>query len=175
MEVLEPNFKSDQEGRIVFFPEGIWHLKSVGYIIPNDEKKQEVRKIYKQYTYQLLTVWCIGMYFHSSYTFLLVFGGVGLFKYAFDSKIKKITQDLQVSDMCLPPRNKREGWTIGTISALAMFAPLTIIGFLFSIKLMGIKGLILYTSALFVAVLALVIMYYRSARKKGEAAEQGRP
>lgn len=137
MEVLEPDFKSDQEGRVIFFPSDIWGLKSVGYIIPNEEKKKEFIKIYKQYTYQFLTIFLIGSYLiqKSLIIMVLIFGAMFLIHYAFSLKIKKMIQNLQVSDMRVTPHNKLKEPSILLILAMVLIGIFSIFGFLKILKL----------------------------------------
>lgn len=164
---VENYFKKDQEGRTVFFTPISWGSKTVGYIIPDEEKKNELIKIYNQYTYQVVAIMLIAYYaIRKSFILLLfVFGALFVMHYVHSLRIKKIIQDLQVSDMQLPPRNKREALTLLIIVILAMGAMFTVFGFVFSVQNMGLKGILLYTAVLFAAVLFVMVLIYRYARK----------
>ncbi len=57
--MVDGSFKTTDNGVVIFYPYGIF---GVGYIIPGNEKKQEIRKHLKRFTFFSLTIILVSAY-----------------------------------------------------------------------------------------------------------------
>lgn len=165
-DIIERNFRTDGEGRTVYFAKG---LTRPGYIIPNEEKKTEIKKILSRYASILFVLWFVGIFVISiAPTTTLIFMSLILILHFgwFRRRIDQAIVSLPVSD--LNPKfdytNMRIGIGFLVIFCIFIFGGILLFGIA---KSGGVKGIIISLSLfLFILIVAMVGIYFFVMNKK---------
>jgi hypothetical protein len=163
-DILEREFRTDSEGQTIFFAKG---LKKPGYVLANEKKKNEIKKIISRYCSLLITIWILGFIIKKSLpSFLIIVFTVLLLHFGwYRRKINQAVVGLPVSDL-----DPKFDYTIMRISAgflviffiLLIFAP-----FLLAMtQAWGVKGIIISLSLIFFVFIAYIVDMYFSVIKK---------
>lgn len=165
-DIIEQDFKTDSEGKTVFFAKG---LTKPGYELPNEEKKNEIKKIISRYSSLLFAIWFLGILIisHSLIVMFIFIALIILLHYGwYRRKIDQAIVGLPISD--LDPKfdstNLRLGIGVLVVILIFIFGGL----FLFSMaKTGGVKGIIISLSLFFVIlIVATVGVYFFTMKKK---------
>lgn len=161
------NFKTDSEGKTVFFANG---LTKLGYIIPDKEKKNEIKKILSKKNTIIISSMLIWYFIirPSLINFVIFMVLFCLIHFGwYRRKIDQVIEGLQVSEPKpkLAPINTRIG--IGLIGAIAII--LLISGAWLPhiiIRSGGIKGIMISISLFFfVLIIAIIGVYFLMVKK----------
>jgi amino acid transporter len=163
-DILERDFRTDSEGRTVFFAKG---LRKPGYMIPNEEKKDEIKKIISRYSSLLLSILLVGFFLLSISLIGFIIGTLLFLLLHFWNRrlIDRAIAGLSVSDLN-PPFDK-VNFGVGTVLLVVIFI-FMLSGFLFlgMAKSGGINGILIAAFILLFIIIAAVIGIYFIAMKK---------
>ena len=164
-DIIERDFRTDDEGRTVYYAKG---LTKPGYIIPNEEKKTEIKKIISRYASILFALWFIGILVTKSLLIILLLFALMLILHFgwFRRKIEQAIAGLPVSS--LDPKfdytNMRIGIGFLVVIGIFIFGGLFMFGMA---KSNGVKGIIISLSLFFLLlIVAIVGIYYFTKKKK---------
>lgn len=105
-EIIERGFQINKEGKTVYFPKG---LRKAGYILPNKEKEDEIKKIINQYSTILISLFFIFAFLMRSLQMYIIFLLLMTFLHFvwYRRKIDLAIKELDISDFNpkLPPVN----------------------------------------------------------------------
>ena len=154
-QIIENEFKTDSEGRTVYFAKG---LTKPGYILPDEEKKTEIKKIISRYSSIFMTLFLGSFFLHNFFISLIIFPLIHFGWYR--RKIYKAIEGLQVSDLKpkLDPVNLVIG--VGLIGIVAIVVLLSGIMIPIIVRSGGLKGIIISISSFFVILIAAIIAIY---------------
>jgi hypothetical protein len=165
-DIIEHDFKIDSEGNMVFFAKG---LKKPGFIIPNEEKKKEIKKIITQYSTALMSLILIWFFIlkHSIIIFVIFLALLCLLHFGwYRRKIDRAIIGLPTSD--LTPKYDLVDMRI--VIGLLVVVLIFIFGWLFLFgmaKSGGLKGIIISLSLFAVFFVAAMIgIYFFIIKKK---------
>lgn len=162
-DIIERDFITDGEGRTVYFAKG---LTRPGYVIPNEEKKTEIKKIISKYASILVALWLVGIIFLSKITILVFISLIIILHFGwFRRKIDQAIVGLPLSD--LDPKydytNMRMGIGFLVIFCIFIFGGILLFGVA---KSGGAKGIIISLSLFFFILIVSMIGIYIFAMKK---------
>ncbi|MEN6320415.1 MAG: hypothetical protein ABFD82_16890 [Syntrophaceae bacterium] len=163
-DLLEREFRTDSEGQIIFFAKG---LTKPGYVLINEQKKSEIKKIISKYCSLLLTIWLLGFIIKKSLpSFLIMVFIVLLLHFGwYRRKINQKIVGLPASD--LDPKFDYTNMRIGTGFLVIFFILLILAPFLLAMtQAWGVKGIIISLSLIFFVFIAYIIDMYFSVIKK---------
>lgn len=164
LDILEQQFKKDSAGRTAYFLMG--SLKP-GYIIPDDEKKNEIKKILAKYEMTFIPMIFLSFYTEFSILSILALSLYIIFNTLnFIKEINKATLGLEKIayskdfDRNAPPKK-----VIAITLALLFFA---ISGFSIPqiVKIFGFKGIIVFIFVHIILIIATIFILYDSINKK---------
>ncbi len=163
-DILELQFKKDSAGRTAFFPMG---SSKPGYIIPDDEKKNEIKKILAKYEMSLPPL--IFFNYYANLSTLSILSTIILFIFAtlnFISKINKATTGLEkISHSNDFFKNEPSKKIIHTTLA---FVFLTFSWGLIPefFKMFGFKAIIAFIFIHVLLIILTIIVFYNSINNK---------
>jgi len=163
-DIFENQFKTDYEGRIIFFPKG---LSKPGYIVPDIEKKNEIIKIHSNYFNLISILLFIPYLVDFSISIIIIVTFVFLFiSYFFHKKLKIITDELTITH--IKPDFDEYIYRKGVMFAcyLMLLIPLGGMAIPAIVKKFGFKGIIVSISALIAIIILSLITMYNSVNKK---------
>ena len=161
--LTDSSFKTDSEGRIIFYPRGIL---GKGYIIPTERKKNDLRNLLKKYYMVSLPV-IIGSGLAVGWLFSLIL--IPILILCFLLVVKKYTKDLEITENKLKLKesfqNSANSHNIGTLWFMFTCSLLFLVASIF-ILLSKPEGLFVGILVfLFFSVSAIVILQMIIARK----------
>ena len=168
--LTDGSFKTDSEGRHVYFP---WGVMGKGYVLPNEEKKEEIRSFLKRY-YQVGLILIIGAQIFVGWQLnLLVVLPILLI--AFYVRKRTLLEGIPISNAKLTTSESfvasAKSHNLATLWLLEVFSLLFVVGGVFIMASSGGSILIGLLSVVFFGLTSIVIgrMLIVKSKSRGRA------